>query len=214
MATIVNLRKLDIKCIKRQVKLAFIYRNFSQFNSRKVAQVNNGCVINQTHWVRILRNFLGYNIPSINFQASNTSNKEIETKKQASGGILSIPFIKAPSIKPASQPTRGCFHPGASALSREAIPLKDGQTVTGTQMIQAMLKYIWPKDDKSVRDRVKVALSLLVCAKLLNVTVPFIFKYSVDYLNAGGSLNMETAPETITTVLTSLLLGCKYIRKY
>lgn len=76
-------------------------------------------------------------------------------------------------------------------------------------MIHAMLKYIWPKDDKAVRDRVKVALSLLVVAKLLNVTVPFIFKYSVDYLNVGGTLNMETAPETVVTVATSLLLGCK-----
>lgn len=105
---------------------------------------------------------------------------------------------------------RGCFHPGASALSREVIPLKDGKTVTGIQMIQAMLKYIWPKDDTAVRDRVKLAVLLLVGAKLMNVTVPFIFKYSVDYLNVGGTLNMETAPATVATVASSLLLGCKY----
>lgn len=89
------------------------------------------------------------------------------------------------------------------------IPLKGQETVTGMQMIQAMLKYIWPKDDKAVRDRVKLALLLLVGAKLTNVTVPFIFKYSVDYLNVGGTLNMETAPATVATVASSLLLGCK-----
>lgn len=94
-------------------------------------------------------------------------------------------------------------------MSREALPLKTGQKVTGTQMIQAMLKYIWPKDDKATRDRVKVALSLLVGAKLVNVTVPFIFKYSVDYLNVGGSLNMETAPDTVATIASCLLLGCR-----
>lgn len=142
---------------------------------------------------------------------SSTNNKEFQTEKsQVSGGILSIP-LKTPSIKPVSQPVRGCFHPGASVLSREDIPLKSGEVVTGMQMIQAMLRYIWPKDDKSVRDRVKLALSLLVGAKLLNVTVPFIFKYSVDYLNAGGTLNMNTAPETVATIATSLLLGCKLI---
>ncbi|XP_018578995.1 ATP-binding cassette sub-family B member 7, mitochondrial isoform X1 [Anoplophora glabripennis] len=74
-------------------------------------------------------------------------------------------------------------------------------------MIQAMLQYIWPKDDKSVRDRVKLAVSLLVGAKVLSVTVPFIFKYAVDYLNAGAALNMDTAPQTAATIATSLLLG-------
>lgn len=44
----------------------------------------------------------------------------------------------------------------------------------------------------------------------MNVTVPFIFKYSVDYLNAGAALNMDTAPQTVATVAISLLLGCRY----
>lgn len=143
------------------------------------------------------------------FQSSTNIKESKPEKSKVSGGILSFPFTKAASIKAVNQPVRGCFHPGASALSRDVVPLKGGKEVTGTQMIQAMLKYIWPKDDKAVRDRVKVALYLLVSAKLLNVTVPFIFKYAVDYLNAGSTLNMETAPETVATVATSLLLGCK-----
>lgn len=109
---------------------------------------------------------------------------------------------------PKAQPARGCFHPGASVLSRDTLKLDSGETVTGTQMISAMLQYIWPKDDKRVRDRVKLAVSLLIGAKVLNVCVPFIFKYSVDYLNVAGHLNVDTAASTVTTVATSLLLGC------
>lgn len=78
-------------------------------------------------------------------------------------------------------------------------------------MVTAMLQYIWPKDDKAIRDRVKVAVSLLIGAKVLNVTVPFIFKYAVDYLNAAGHLNVDSAAETVTTVATAILLGCKNV---
>lgn len=76
-------------------------------------------------------------------------------------------------------------------------------------MIGAMLKYIWPSDDAMVRNRVKTALGLLIGAKMLNVCVPFIFKYSVDYLNSSHTLAMTTPQETIIAVATSLLLGCK-----
>lgn len=76
-------------------------------------------------------------------------------------------------------------------------------------MIQAMLHYIWPKDDKAIRDRVTLAVGLLIGAKLMNVGVPFILKYSIDYLNAANTLNMNSAPATVATVATSMLIGCK-----
>lgn len=76
-------------------------------------------------------------------------------------------------------------------------------------MIVAMLQYIWPKEDKAVRDRVKLAVGLLIGAKVVNVAVPFLFKYSVDYLNVAGQLNVETAANTASTVAVSLLLGCR-----
>ena len=52
---------------------------------------------------------------------------------------------------------------------------------------RAMIAYIWPKDDPGVRRRVKIAVGLLVAAKLLNISVPFIFKHAVDNLNQGGA---------------------------
>ncbi|KAG5876086.1 hypothetical protein JTB14_028858 [Gonioctena quinquepunctata] len=161
------------------------YRNFTYFSSKRKAY-----------------------LPSIYLtQRSCTTSKKPQEKSKPSGGILALAFKKVPTNAPKSQPARGCFHPGASVLSREALPTKAKDPVTGTQMIQGMLQYIWPKDDKMIKDRVKLALSLLIGAKVVNVCVPFIFKYSVDYLNAGATLNMDTAPETAATIATSLLLG-------
>ena len=53
-----------------------------------------------------------------------------------------------------------------------------------------------------------MAIGLLVGAKLLNVSVPFLFKYGVDTFNTAGSLG--TPPETVATVATSILIGCKH----
>ena len=55
---------------------------------------------------------------------------------------------------------------------------------------RAMIAYIWPKDDPGVRRRVKIAVGLLVAAKLLNISVPFIFKHAVDNLNQGGAMRV------------------------
>ncbi|XP_034190016.1 ATP binding cassette subfamily B member 7 isoform X4 [Osmia lignaria lignaria] len=81
-------------------------------------------------------------------------------------------------------------------------------------MIKAMLQYIWPRDDPEIRNRVKVAVSLLIGAKVLNVCVPFIFKYAIDAINSqhiastgNAILSLDTAPETVVTAATTLLIG-------
>ncbi len=47
-------------------------------------------------------------------------------------------------------------------------------------------------DNPDVKKRVLIALGLLVGAKLLNITVPFLFKHAIDLLNSasGGKLNL------------------------
>lgn len=72
------------------------------------------------------------------------------------------------------------------------------------------------QDDPEIRKRVKIAVGLLVGAKVLNAVVPFTFKYAVDMLNAHSVattgtavMGLTTAPATVATVATSLLLGCK-----
>lgn len=68
----------------------------------------------------------------------------------------------------------------------------------------------------TIRKRVTIALGLLAAAKVLNVSVPFIFKYAMDELNGklgtGGDalLTMGSAPDTVLTVATTLLISCEY----
>ncbi|KAG7199252.1 hypothetical protein KM043_018118 [Ampulex compressa] len=143
-----------------------------------------------------------------------------QKKKNVPQSKTVVPPVKFPlavesltGAKPGQQ-KRNCFHPGTSSLSRDGIDIQSKASVTSSDMIKAMLRYIWPEDDPEIRKRVKVAIGLLVSAKVLNVIVPFTFKYAVDVLNsqnivAGGSaiLGFGTAPEVVTTVATSLLLG-------
>lgn len=77
------------------------------------------------------------------------------------------------------------------------------------------------QDDPEIRNRVKVAVSLLIGAKVLNVCVPFIFKYAIDALNSqhiastgNAILSLDTAPETVATAATTLLIGCMYIKLF
>ena len=39
-----------------------------------------------------------------------------------------------------------------------------------------MISYIWPKDDQDIKKRVVTAMGLLVSAKMINTSVPFIFR--------------------------------------
>lgn len=59
----------------------------------------------------------------------------------------------------------------------------------------------------STHYRVMISMSLLVGSKVLNVAVPFLFKGAVDTL---GVLNMNSAPETILAVSSSMLIGCEW----
>ncbi|XP_076352040.1 ATP binding cassette subfamily B member 7 isoform X1 [Tachypleus tridentatus] len=103
---------------------------------------------------------------------------------------------------------RECFHPGASGK----IPLKLGtpsKEIGAWSILKEMFCYLWPKDKPGIKGRVVVALGLLVGAKLLNVEVPFIFKYAVDFLNshAGQTLSLSDPTDTVITMSITLMLG-------
>ncbi|CAO1326846.1 unnamed protein product [Diamesa tonsa] len=101
------------------------------------------------------------------------------------------------------QQKRHCFHPGP-AYSSENIGNINAPAVTSTQMLRAMMAYIWPKDNDFIRKRVVLSLSLLGGAKVLNVCVPFLFKDAIDSLNI---LQMGTPAETSLAVISSVLIG-------
>ena len=51
------------------------------------------------------------------------------------------------------------------------------------------------------------SLGILVSAKLLNTTVPFIFSFVVDRLNTNQALHLDTPEVAVLTLVTSSLLG-------
>ncbi|XP_026490085.1 iron-sulfur clusters transporter ABCB7, mitochondrial isoform X2 [Vanessa tameamea] len=94
------------------------------------------------------------------------------------------------------------------------ISLGGAKPVTGTDMVRGMLAYVWPKDNEMIRKRVMLSLSLLFGAKVMNVTVPFLFKYAVDEVNlltttptGDALLGMATVPQALSTTAFSLLVG-------
>lgn len=100
---------------------------------------------------------------------------------------------------------RGCFHPGVTNLARDAIG--KSKEVKGRDMMRAMAAYIWPKGNNAVKQRVLIAMGLLIGAKLLNISVPFLFKHAVDKLNSLSSLASNDPQGTIVTMIMALLAG-------
>lgn len=75
-------------------------------------------------------------------------------------------------------------------------------------IIKKLIQYVWPKGDFGTKQRVVLALALLIGGKLLNVQVPFFFKTIVDRLNdvVNAPLDMSN-PNTVWVVAGSAVLG-------
>ncbi|KAM8908270.1 iron-sulfur clusters transporter ABCB7, mitochondrial [Spinachia spinachia] len=103
---------------------------------------------------------------------------------------------------------RTCWH-GNAGGKLNADPKNVLNEVNSTQILSAMLSYVWPKDRPDLRARVAISLGLLAGAKVTNVTVPFMFKYAVDELNqmSGHMLHLNDAPTTVATMATAMLIG-------
>uniref|UniRef100_A0A8C3AJ82 Iron-sulfur clusters transporter ABCB7, mitochondrial n=1 Tax=Cyclopterus lumpus TaxID=8103 RepID=A0A8C3AJ82_CYCLU len=103
---------------------------------------------------------------------------------------------------------RSCWH-GNAGGRLNADPKNVLNEVNSTQILSAMLSYVWPKDRPDLRLRVAISLGLLAGAKMTNVTVPFMFKYAVDELNqmSGHMLHLNDAPSTVATMATAMLIG-------
>eukprot|EP00249_Psilotum_nudum_P019399 c27231_g1_i1 orf=391-2952(+) len=64
-------------------------------------------------------------------------------------------------------------------------------TIADLKILQSLVSYIWPKDNPDFRRRVMASLGLLVAGKVLNVQVPFLFKYAVDGLSSTGAATSD-----------------------
>ncbi|XP_043913622.1 iron-sulfur clusters transporter ABCB7, mitochondrial isoform X1 [Protopterus annectens] len=103
---------------------------------------------------------------------------------------------------------RLCWH-GHAGGGLHTDPKEGIKDVDAGKILKAMLSYVWPKDRPDLRLRVAVSLGLLAGAKMMNVVVPFMFKYAVDNLNqlSGNMLNLSDSPNTIVTMATAVLIG-------
>ncbi|CAH3017583.1 unnamed protein product [Porites evermanni] len=100
-------------------------------------------------------------------------------------------------------------HGGATNVTAQSL-----KGVNSLTILKRMLKHVWPKDRPDLKRRVVAAVTLLIGAKLLNVQVPFLFKYAVDFLNnLDPSTVAQTAGGTTFTILTALLLGSQRVSK-
>ena len=80
------------------------------------------------------------------------------------------------------------------------------EEVSTYKIINTMLSHVWPKEQPALKARVVGALTLLVGAKLLNVQVPFLFKYAVDTLN-NSPINVDDPATATASLVTALILG-------
>eukprot|EP00890_Picochlorum_soloecismus_P000334 jgi/Picsp_1/1300/NSC_04781-R1_atp-binding cassette superfamily len=74
------------------------------------------------------------------------------------------------------------------------------------ETVKEMMKYVRPDGSVRVRRRVMAAAGLLLGSKLLNVQVPFLFKYTVDALAADPSGMTPAAIGTIVSATPAMLI--------
>ena len=56
--------------------------------------------------------------------------------------------------------------------------------------VLSLWTYLWPKDRPDLKTRLKYAVGLLFFSKLSSLCVPFLFKFIIDGLYPGHSMNM------------------------
>lgn len=76
------------------------------------------------------------------------------------------------------------------------------------RIIIQLARNVWPKNSPGVKVRVAGALGLLVAGKLLNVQVPFFFKYIVDSLNVP-----ITESTTVWVLAGASIAGCEFFSR-
>ena len=77
-------------------------------------------------------------------------------------------------------------------------------------MVKNMLKFVWPKGNARAKRLVIGALGLLIASKLINIAVPFIFKYAVDFINENTPIKDLTEDKLKHYMTICLALMASY----
>ncbi|KRZ44902.1 ATP-binding cassette sub-family B member 7, mitochondrial [Trichinella pseudospiralis] len=73
------------------------------------------------------------------------------------------------------------------------------KAATDWTILKKILLFVWPKGNPRLKSRVVLALCFLIVAKLINVTVPLIFKQAVDYYEKMDN-NLFPTDETVSRI--------------
>ncbi|SYW76332.1 probable ATP-binding cassette transporter protein, mitochondrial [Ustilago bromivora] len=141
--------------------------------------------------------------------SSSTTTPPQSASDKIVAASTSSPSASTPSTRASTQPVAKKQPDGDDPLGLNAREksLKE-QRMVDWAIIRKLVQYVWPKGDFGTKQRVVLALALLVGGKLLNVQVPFFFKAIVDRLNqvVNAPLDM-TNPNTVWVVAGSAILG-------
>src|ERR1700730_13316159 len=74
---------------------------------------------------------------------------------------------------------------GRSSIA--GLPEPQEKLVAGVRALKGLGPYLWPRDSLELRARVVLALALLIAGKLVNITVPLLYKQAVDALSGTGA---------------------------
>src|SRR5437764_1472134 len=78
------------------------------------------------------------------------------------------------------------------------LPEPEERLGKGLRALKGLGPYLWPRDSLELRVRVVLALALLIAGKLVNITIPLLYKHAVDALSTG---------QAIVAVPVAIILG-------
>src|SRR5438445_373466 len=81
---------------------------------------------------------------------------------------------------------------GRSSVS--GLPEPKEKLAEGLRALKGLGPYLWPRDSIELRARVVLALALLIAGKLVNITVPLLYKEAVDALSGPAAANAIAVP--------------------
>ncbi|CAM6119974.1 unnamed protein product [Calypogeia fissa] len=111
--------------------------------------------------------------------------------------FMIVPKIRSRSASTSTTSTASPVVPGKPPQVTTVVG-KKSEKEADLQILRTLSSYLWPDDNPEFRRRVLIALGLLVGSKVLNVQVPFLFKYAIDSLSTAVGATGATAAAVIS----------------
>jgi ATP-binding cassette, subfamily B, heavy metal transporter len=84
---------------------------------------------------------------------------------------------------------------GRSSIT--GLPEPEQRLREGLRALKGLGPYLWPRDSLELRVRVVLAVGFLVAGKLVNITIPLLYKHAVDALSGGQAAIIAVPVATI-----------------